>query len=67
MDFIEGLPKSGKYDTILVVVDRLTNYSHFLPLKHPYTARQVAALFVREIVRLHGYPRTIVTDRDKNS
>ncbi|XP_044476613.1 uncharacterized protein LOC123204119 [Mangifera indica] len=65
MDFIGGLPRTKKGDTILVVVDRLTKYSHFLVLSHPYTAKEVAALFGKEIVRLHGYPRSIVSDRDR--
>lgn len=65
MDFIEGLPKSGGYDTILVVVDCLTKCNHFLPLKHSYIVRQVTALFIHEIVWLHGYPRIIVNNRDK--
>ncbi|WVZ54304.1 hypothetical protein U9M48_005124, partial [Paspalum notatum var. saurae] len=42
MDFIEGLPKSKNHDTILVVVDKLTKYAHFLPPTHPYTAFTVA-------------------------
>ena len=49
MDFLGGLPKAKGLDTILVVVDRLTNYAHFIPLSHPYSAKVVAVLFVREI------------------
>ena len=65
MDFIGGLPKAQGVDTILVVVDRLTKYSHFLALSPPYTAKDVVALFVKEVVRKHGFPTTIVTDRDR--
>jgi hypothetical protein len=65
MDFIGGLPKVQGTDTIMVVVDRLTKYAHFLPVKHPYTAKDIATLFIKEIVRLHGFPSSIVSDRDK--
>ncbi|PNY08329.1 disease resistance protein, partial [Trifolium pratense] len=51
MDFITNLPKSNGYEAILVVVDRLSKYSHFVPLKHPFTARSIASIFVKEIVR----------------
>ncbi|KAD7477187.1 hypothetical protein E3N88_00323 [Mikania micrantha] len=64
LDFIVGLPLSHKVDTIFVVVDRLSKYAHFLPLKHPFTAKMVANLFCKEIVRLHGFPRSIISDRD---
>ena len=64
MDFIEGLPKSQGYNVILVVVDRLTKFVHFLLVKHPYIAHSIAQIFLDSVVKLHGIPRTIVTNRD---
>ena len=64
MDFIEVLPKSDGVDTILVAIDRLTKFGHFIALKHPFTALNVVAKFVKEMVRLH-FPTTIVSDRNK--
>ena len=64
MDFIVGLPKSKKgNDSIWVIVDRLTKSAHFLPVRTTYTADTYARIFIREIVRLHGVPETIVSDR----
>ncbi|KAL4589487.1 hypothetical protein LXL04_002394 [Taraxacum kok-saghyz] len=64
LDFITGLPKSKGYELILVVVDRLSMYCHFIPLKHPITARSLAEIFVKEIIRLHGPPKSILSDWD---
>ncbi|KAD7480241.1 hypothetical protein E3N88_03377 [Mikania micrantha] len=64
MDFISGLPRIHGKDTILVVVDQLTKYGHFIPLGHPYSAAQLAQVFLDEIFKLHGCPDTIVSDRD---
>ena len=64
MDFIEGLPKSQGYSVILIVVDRLTKYAHFMAVKHPYTAASIAQIFMDNVVRLHGLPQSIVSDRD---
>jgi transposase InsO family protein len=64
MDFIEGQPKSNQYSIIMVVVDRLTKYAHFIPLSHPYSATKIANLFSQNVVKLYGLPNNIVTDRD---
>ncbi|KAL0561193.1 hypothetical protein IC582_001614 [Cucumis melo] len=65
MDFITGLPKTLKgYTVIWVVVDRLTKSSHFVPRKSTYTASKWGQLYMTEIVRLHGVPVSIVSDRD---
>jgi len=63
MDFITDLPKSEGYDAILVVVDCLTKMSHFIPCNKDMNARQFAKTFIKEIFRLHGLPKDIITDR----
>ena len=64
MDFINGLPYPARLSVIMVMVDQLSKYGHFVAIKHPYSAKTVAKVFVKEITRLHGIPRSIVSDRD---
>ncbi|CAL2240309.1 unnamed protein product [Prunus armeniaca] len=65
MDFVTGLPRSPKgLDAIWVIVDRLTKSAHFLPVKTTESTENLGKLYVREIVRLHGIPVSIVSDRD---
>lgn len=64
MDFIEGLPPLGGKTKIFVVVDRLSKYSHFMPITHPYIALIVARVFMDNVFKLHGLPLTIVSDQD---
>jgi len=65
MDFVVGLPRSprGK-DAIWVVVDRLTKVAHFIPMNNKNSAIDLVPLYIKEIVRLHGVPKSIVSDRD---
>lgn len=65
MDFIEGLLKSLGADMVMVVVDRFTKYSHFLTLTTHYIAKEIAQLYFEHKHKVHGLPRSIITDRDK--
>lgn len=65
MDFIEGLLVFGTQNAILVIVDRFTKYGHFLTLSHPFSAVNLAKLFLDNIYKLHGMPQNIISDRDK--
>lgn len=64
MDFIERLPKSKRKSVIWVVVDRLTKYTHFISLSHPYSAHDITKLFMENIYKLHGMPGDITSDKD---
>jgi hypothetical protein len=64
MDFIVGLPNtSQKHDSIWVIIDRLTKTAHFLPVHTTYSAKKYAEVYLDQIVRLHGVPKTIISDR----
>jgi len=64
MDFITQLPRSEGYTAIYVVVDRFSKFAHFMPLKPGFTAKIVAQEFISAVVKLHGFPISIVSDRD---
>jgi hypothetical protein len=60
LDFVEGLPRSGPFNCILVVVDKFSKFAHFLPLKHPFTDLSVAQVYLDNVYRLHGMPESLV-------
>jgi hypothetical protein len=64
MDFITGLPRTPKgYDSIWVIVDRLTKVVHFIPVKTTYKGSQLVELYMARIVSPHGVPKKIILDR----
>jgi hypothetical protein len=65
MDFVVGLPRTprGK-DVVWAVVDRLTKSTHFIPMKTTNLAEELVPLYMKEVLRLHGLPKSIVSDRD---
>ena len=65
MYFIAGLPKLEGKDTIMVMVDRFSKYRHFIAMSHPFTAQEVAQVFIYHFYKFHRLPTTTVTDRDK--
>ncbi|KAA3483172.1 integrase [Gossypium australe] len=65
MDFVTGLPlTSSKKDAVWVVIDRLTKSAHFIPVRVDFSLDKLADLYVFEIVRLHGVPLSIISNRD---
>jgi len=64
MDFIRGFPKTQGRDCIYVVVNRMTKFSHLFSISLEYKETHVAELFFKEIFKLHGLPKNIVSDRD---
>ena len=64
MDFVTGLPKIRNHDAIWVIVDRFTKTAHFLPISIHFSPDKLAEIYIKEIVRLHGTPKNIISDRD---
>ncbi|XLU70725.1 hypothetical protein S245_029778 [Arachis hypogaea] len=64
MDFITKLPNSEGFTTVMVVVDRLSKIARVAPLKPGFTAKVVAQKFLNSVVRYHGFPSSIVSDKD---
>jgi hypothetical protein len=65
MDFITKLPRVAKqHDFIMAVVNKLTQAAYFIPMKSTHKATNIVDIYMREITRLHGVPKTIVSDRD---
>ena len=65
MDFIIGLPRTMKHnDSIIVVVDKLSKEADFIPVKSTYKAVNIVDIFMKQIFRLHGIPKIVITDRD---
>jgi hypothetical protein len=65
MDFVMGLPRTRRnHDAIWVIVDRLTKSAHFLPMRKGQSLESLTELYIQEIVRLHGVPISIISDRD---
>ena len=65
MDFVTGLPKTfSKHNAIWVIVDHLTKSAHFIPIKTDFSIVKLSKLYIREVVKLHDIPLSIVSDRD---
>lgn len=65
MDFITYFQKTSRqHDSIMVVVNKLTKVAHFIPMKSTNSNSEVAQVFITDILRLHGVPKNIISDRD---
>jgi len=71
MNFITKLPKStnpatgDRYDSILVIIDKLTKYSHIIACKEKFTAEQLKYIVLDRLIRYHDIPKGLISDRDK--
>ena len=64
MDFIIGLPMNWRqHDSIMVVVEKLMKETHFIPMRSMHKTDDIANIFMKEIFKLHGFPKAIVSDK----
>ena len=65
MDLITKLPKTPrKFDSVWVIVDRLTKSAHFIAIRESFSSEQLVDTYVREVVSRHGVPVIVISDRD---
>jgi hypothetical protein len=65
LDFITSLPRTQKQnDSIMVVINKLSKFAHFIPIKYTFKAINIVEIFMKEIFRLHGIPKMVILDRD---
>jgi hypothetical protein len=64
-DFVEGFPKSGRFDGVFIIMDKFSRYAHFIAISHPYMAAMIAWLFLDHVFKLHSMPLSIVSNRDR--
>jgi hypothetical protein len=65
LDFITGLAKTQKHnESIMVIIDKISKSAHFSPIKSTFKAINIVEIFMKEIFRLHGIPKMVISDRD---
>ena len=67
MNFVIALPPSQGYTKLMVIVDKLSKFNHFIPLKSDYISQSVADSFIKDIVKMNRFPMTIISNHDRIS
>jgi hypothetical protein len=61
-DFVEGFPKSGRFDRVFVIMDKFSRYAHFIAISHPYMSATIAWLFLDHVFKLHSMLLSIASN-----
>jgi hypothetical protein len=65
LNFITGFPRTQKHnDSIMMIIDKISNYEHFIPVKYTFKSINITEIFMKEIFRLHGIPKMVISNRD---